>query len=133
MAFAPRPPAFAMAIAQTNAACAKRSATNAAKSKAKAGIRRRDSAETIIYLKMNVKIIKMVVLAGATVVLFAAPARAGSTGDATPLERLAALVDYIGADYAGAVKAGQVIAQAEYDEQGSLITEVQRLAAQLGA
>jgi high-affinity iron transporter len=53
-------------------------------------------------------------------------ARAQTAG---PLERLAALADYVAADYAGAVQNGKVIAPSEYDEQRGLIAEAHKLAA----
>ena len=42
---------------------------------------------------------------------------------ATPLERLAALTDYVAADYAGAVRDGKILAASEYEEQRGLIAE----------
>jgi high-affinity iron transporter len=48
-----------------------------------------------------------------------------------PLERLAALADYVAADYHGAVQDGKVVAPTEYEEQRGLIVEATRLAARL--
>ena len=59
-------------------------------------------------------------------VLAPAPARAQRS---TALERLAALADYVAADYAGAVKDGKVLAASEYEEQRGLIAEARTLAA----
>jgi high-affinity iron transporter len=47
------------------------------------------------------------------------------------IQRLAALADYVAADYPGAVKNGQIVAQDEYDEQRALLKEAQVLAAKL--
>jgi high-affinity iron transporter len=47
------------------------------------------------------------------------------------LERLAALADYVAADYHGAVQDGKVVAASEYEEQRGLIAEAQKLAADL--
>ncbi|HEY2027993.1 MAG TPA: cytochrome c [Myxococcales bacterium] len=44
------------------------------------------------------------------------------------LRRLAALVDYLAADYPGAVKAGAIIAESEYEEQRGVIADVRRIA-----
>src|SRR5205823_2237873 len=57
--------------------------------------------------------------------MLAAPARA--EGPST-LERLASLVDYVAADYPGAVKDGKVIAEAEFKEQQTTVAEAQTLA-----
>lgn len=48
-------------------------------------------------------------------------------------QRVAALVDYVAADYAGAVRDGQVISAAEYAEQRNLLGEAQKLVAGLAA
>ena len=45
-----------------------------------------------------------------------------------PVARLAALVDYVAADYPGAVKGGQIIAPSEYEEQGGMVAEARALA-----
>lgn len=50
---------------------------------------------------------------------------------ATPLERLAALTDYVAADYAGAVRDGKILAASEYEEQRGLIAEARTIAAGL--
>jgi high-affinity iron transporter len=60
-----------------------------------------------------------------------APAGAARAQRATPLERLAALTDYVAADYAGAVRDGKILAASEYDEQRGLIAEARTLAASL--
>ena len=49
-------------------------------------------------------------------------------GDA---QRLAALVDYVGGDYGRAVRAGEVVNAAEYDEQVRFVADAQGLAAGL--
>src|SRR5262249_35829361 len=50
---------------------------------------------------------------------------------ATPLERLAALTDYVAADYAGAVRDGKILAASESEEQRGLIAEARTIAATL--
>lgn len=55
-------------------------------------------------------------------------ARAETAG---PRERLAALADYVAADYHGAVRDGRVIAASEYEEQRGLIAEARAVAARL--
>ena len=50
---------------------------------------------------------------------------------AGPRERLAALADYVAADYHGAVRDGRVLAASEYDEQRGLIAEARAIAARL--
>ncbi|HEX8954297.1 MAG TPA: FTR1 family protein, partial [Polyangia bacterium] len=50
---------------------------------------------------------------------------------ATALERLAALTDYVAADYAGAVRDGKIVAESEYEEQRGLIAEARTIAASL--
>jgi high-affinity iron transporter len=47
----------------------------------------------------------------------------------TPLERLAALADYVAADYNGAVRDGKILAASEYEEQRGLIAQARTLAA----
>ncbi|MGZ3439880.1 MAG: c-type cytochrome, partial [Polyangia bacterium] len=59
------------------------------------------------------------------------PAGAALAQRATPLERLAALTDYVAADYAGAVRDGKIVAESEYDEQRGLLAEARTLAASL--
>lgn len=56
-----------------------------------------------------------------------APAPAGAEGPGN-VERLASLVDYVAADYPGAVKAGRVVAESEYQEQKTTVAEAQSLA-----
>jgi len=50
---------------------------------------------------------------------------------ATPLERLAALTDYVAADYAGAVRDGKILVASEYEEQRGLIAEARAVATSL--
>jgi high-affinity iron transporter len=47
------------------------------------------------------------------------------------LERLASLVDYVAADYPGAVRGGKVIAASEYAEQKTTVADAQALAAEV--
>ncbi|HNO68960.1 MAG TPA: hypothetical protein PKI49_10660, partial [Pseudomonadota bacterium] len=47
-------------------------------------------------------------------------------------QQVAALVDYVAADYAGAVKDGQVTDESEYAEQRNLLEEASKLAQKLG-
>jgi high-affinity iron transporter len=65
-------------------------------------------------------------------ILLAAAARAGAA-EQGEIQRLAALADYVAADYPGAVQKGQVIAQSEYDEQSGLIAEARLVAQKLPA
>ncbi|HZS35413.1 MAG TPA: FTR1 family protein [Polyangia bacterium] len=62
-----------------------------------------------------------------------AVARAGEGGAANEaqkaVERLAALVDYVAADYPGAVKNGRVIAESELAEQQGMLAEAEALIA----
>ena len=51
--------------------------------------------------------------------------------DAKAVEQLAALVSYVAADYAGAVKDGAITAQAEYDEQKEMLGEARAVAAKI--
>jgi high-affinity iron transporter len=61
----------------------------------------------------------------------AGSARGLAVEDAAPsgkaVERLAALVDYVAADYPGAVKNGQVIAESELAEQQGMLSETEAL------
>ncbi|MSP63818.1 MAG: hypothetical protein EXR72_26425 [Myxococcales bacterium] len=63
--------------------------------------------------------------------LLVAEGRAGAAAD--DLQRLASLVDYIAADYPGAVQAGRVIAATEYEEQRALLGDARKLAEGLSA
>jgi hypothetical protein len=73
------------------------------------------------------------IVCGAVLVTSLAVAAAGATGeDAAELRRLAALVDYLAADYPGAVKASAIVVQSEYDEQKAVIADVRRLAQAVG-
>ena len=58
-------------------------------------------------------------------------AAAGRAQTASRLERLAALTDYVAADYAGAVRDGHILAASEYEEQRGLIAEARTIAASL--
>jgi high-affinity iron transporter len=60
--------------------------------------------------------------------IWAAPAAAVEQGE---IQRLAALADYVAADYPGAVQKGKVVAQSEYDEQRGLIAEARLLVKKL--
>jgi high-affinity iron transporter len=66
----------------------------------------------------------------ATTALLVAPAGARADNPAA-LQRLAALADYIAADYPGAVQGGRVIAPSEYEEQRSLLGQARELQSQL--
>jgi high-affinity iron transporter len=56
-------------------------------------------------------------------ILLASLAASARAQKSTPLEKLASLVDYIAADYPGAVKDGKVIAESEFKEQQGMIAE----------
>jgi high-affinity iron transporter len=56
---------------------------------------------------------------------------AAEAQSAGPRERLAALADYVAADYAGAVQNGKVVTASEYEEQRGLIAEARAIAATL--
>jgi high-affinity iron transporter len=59
-------------------------------------------------------------------------ARAEATADQTrSTQQVAALVDYVAADYQQAVRDGQVVEQSEYAEQQNLISEARKLAGSL--
>jgi high-affinity iron transporter len=68
-------------------------------------------------------------VAGALVMAAVGVARAAP--DAKSVEQLAALVSYVAADYAGAVKEGAVVAQSEYDEQKEMLAEARAVAAKI--
>ncbi len=51
--------------------------------------------------------------------------------DGSDAQRLAALVDYIGADYAGAVRGGRVLVESEYEEQTRFAADARRLGKEL--
>jgi high-affinity iron transporter len=51
--------------------------------------------------------------------------------DGSDAQRLAAIVDYIGADYAGAVQNGQVLVASEYEEQTRFAADARRLGTEL--
>src|SRR5205823_5246784 len=58
-------------------------------------------------------------------------ADAGGVGGDKALERLAALVDYVAADYPGAVQGGRVVAETELAEQEGMLSEARTMAARL--
>lgn len=60
---------------------------------------------------------------------FLCSSRAAQAQSSTPLEHLAALADYVAADYNGAVRDGKILAGSEYDEQRGLIAQARTLAA----
>jgi len=76
------------------------------------------------------KTVFKIIFVSAAAALLLAP-KAARAQKATPLERLAALTDYVAADYAGAVRDGKILAQSEYDEQRGLIAEARAVAATL--
>lgn len=78
------------------------------------------------------KIVFIFILIGASL-LVSAPARAEGTDAAAPqtAQRLSAIVSYVVADYPGAVRGGQILAAAEYAEQGGLLAEGAKIAASL--
>lgn len=51
--------------------------------------------------------------------------------DGSDAQRLAAIVDYIGADYAGAVRGGRVLVESEYEEQTRFAADARRLGKEL--
>ena len=66
--------------------------------------------------------------AGLAAVLAAALAVASSGGaEESPVNRLAAIVDYLCADYPGAVADGRILSPAEYQEQRGLLEEARSL------
>lgn len=61
------------------------------------------------------------------------PAAAAPPVDAAGLRQIAGILEYVAGDYRGAVDdRGQVVHQAEYDEQVSMLTEVEALAQRAG-
>jgi len=60
-------------------------------------------------------------------------AQAEATGAARATQRVAQVVDYVAADYSGAVQAGQVIEASEYAEQLELIGAARKLLPELAA
>src|SRR5579871_6750147 len=76
-------------------------------------------------------IFKIVFTSAAALSLAIAPSSADA--DEGDLQRLAALVDYVAADYPGAVRDGRVVAQTEYDEQRGLVRDAAALARALPA
>lgn len=62
----------------------------------------------------------------------AAPARGQGAELARSTQQVAALVDYVAADYPQAVRDGQIVEQSEYAEQQNLIGEARKLAVTLG-
>ncbi|MEK6606433.1 MAG: FTR1 family protein [Myxococcota bacterium] len=62
----------------------------------------------------------------------AALALALTAPQARDAEQLVGLLDYVAGDYAGAVKDGRVVAQAEYDEQKAFVADARALARSLG-
>lgn len=69
---------------------------------------------------------KILIFVGFILTVLAAAAQAGEPGGGD-LQRLAALVDYVAADYAGAVQGGKVLAAAEYEEQRGLLRDAAEL------
>jgi high-affinity iron transporter len=67
------------------------------------------------------KTVIKIIFASAAVAIAIAPATARA--ERSTRERLAALADYVAADYPGAVRDGKVIAESEFDEQRGLISE----------
>src|SRR5258706_237868 len=60
------------------------------------------------------------------------PAPPDALADGGDAQRLVTLVDYIGGDYAGAVKDGRVLDEGEYAEQLKFVTDARALAKGLG-
>src|SRR5262245_17815132 len=80
------------------------------------------------------RLLPLLVLAGA----LAACGRTAAPPPAPPpdggdAQRLVALVDYIGGDYGGAVRNGQVVDRAEYDEQRKFAADILGLGRDLKA
>lgn len=68
-------------------------------------------------------------LAGATACARSGPRDGGRDG--SDAQRLAALVDYVGADYGGAVSNGNVVVASEYEEQMRFTADARRLGVEL--
>ncbi len=68
---------------------------------------------------------------GATAGACARPQARFRGPDGGDAQRLAAIVDYIGADYAGAVRGGRVVAESEYEEQTRFAADARRLGDEL--
>lgn len=62
-----------------------------------------------------------------TVIALTLSASVAGAQSGSELQRLAALADYIAADYPGAVHGGRVIVSSEYDEQRTLLAEARAL------
>src|SRR5512142_125153 len=83
-------------------------------------------------VKLNFNFTYAVTLLGAAAAV--ACARSASRGvgrDGNDAQRLAALVDYVGADYGGAVSNGIVVVASEYEEQMRFTDDAHRLALEL--
>lgn len=75
---------------------------------------------------------KTLIFVGFALAALAAIAQAGEPAGGD-LQRLAALVDYVAADYPGAVQGGKVLAEAEYEEQRGLLRDAADLVKRLPA
>src|SRR5688572_24055183 len=80
-------------------------------------------------MKFNFNIAGALLLAAAACRPAAAPAP--SAPDGSDVQRLVALLDYIAADYGGAVRGGQIVDAFEYEEQQRFVQDVRQIAAGL--
>lgn len=80
-------------------------------------------------MKTIINITKEPTLHGAAIVLLAVSLLAGAArADGGAVQRLAAIVDYVAADYPGAVRDGQVLSATEYEEQANMVRDARALA-----
>ena len=82
-------------------------------------------------MKFNFNITAALVLLAAGCRPATPPPAAPATPDGGDVQRLVSLVDYVAADYAGAVRDGQVIQPAEYEEQQRFLADARRIAGDL--
>lgn len=75
-----------------------------------------------------IAVVVAVTVAVPTAVVGAGAATAVPAADPKAVEQLAALVSYVAADYAGAVRDGAIVSQAEYDEQQEMLGEARAVA-----
>lgn len=82
-------------------------------------------------MKFNFKIAVVVVGLLAACRTAPAPAPASVPADGGDVQRLVSILDYVAADYGGAVRGGAVLQADEYDEQQRFLADARRIAGEL--
>lgn len=90
-------------------------------------------AENSMHLSHQRRLSRLIIaMLAASIISFLPATAMGASGAEGDAHRLVGLISYVGADYAGAVRDGEVINQFEYEEQLTFLTDARELVGHTG-